>query len=120
MDLGLLPVNTLNEFGILGTPSTGIRRPTDGFHWSAPDNVFGKATLFGMSAERSDQEYNYKTDSEICRENQDFGRQNILMSQLPLDSTPIGTNTTNVIMSQFDSNLIGTKTLDPNPLTQPT
>ena len=81
MDLGIHDVNTSNEFGILGTPTTNIRSQTDGSHWLATDHVFGKATSVGIIAARSDQGYSYKTDFEICRENQDFGRQNISMSR---------------------------------------
>ena len=73
--LGLPVVNTSTEFGILGTPATTIRRLKDGSYWSASDHVFGEATSVGMSATRSDQEYSYKTDFEIWRENKDFGRK---------------------------------------------
>ena len=59
VDLGLPAVNTLDEFGILGTPATMIRSTADGYHWSALDNVFGEATAVGMGAARSDQEYSY-------------------------------------------------------------
>ena len=59
----------------LNTPATSIRRPTDGFHWSAPDHVFGEATAVGMLAAKSDLDYRYKTDFEIWRENQEFKRQ---------------------------------------------
>ena len=41
------------------------------------------------------------------------------MSQPPLDSTPIGANTTNVTTSQLELTPIGTKTPEPAPLTQP-
>ena len=44
-----------------------------------------------MSAEKSDHNYKYKTDFQILRENQEFERQNILISRPPLDSTPIDT-----------------------------
>ena len=80
MDLGILAVNTLNEFGILGTPDNRIRRPKDGYHWLAPDHVFGEATAVRISAGRSDQDYSYKTHFEIWRENKEFERQNISMS----------------------------------------
>ena len=43
-----------------------------------------------------------------------------MTSQPPLESTPIGKNTTNVTMSHLDLTPIGTKTPDPKPLTQPT
>ena len=49
MDLGLPAVNTSDGFGILDTTAKSIRRLTDGYHWSAPDHVFGKSIAIGMS-----------------------------------------------------------------------
>ena len=71
----------------------------DGFHWSASDHIFGKATAAGMSATRSEQDNTYKTDFQIWRENRNFGCQDNSTSRPPLDSTPIGTNNTNVTTS---------------------
>ena len=59
------------------------------------DHVFGEVTAVVTIAARSDKDYSYKTDFEIWREIQEFDRQNVSMSQPPLHSTPIGTNTTN-------------------------
>ena len=120
VDLGIPSINTLNESGVLGTPVTRIRRPTDGSHCTTPDNFFGEETEVGMSAAKLDHEYIYKTDFEIWKENQEFGRQNISMSQPSLESTPIGTNTTNLTTSHLESTPIGKKMPDPNPLTRPT
>ena len=86
----------------------------------ATDHVFGEAASVRMSAEKSDHDYSYKTNFEIWRENYEFERHNISMSRPPLNSTPIGTNTTNVTMSHLDSTPIGTKNLDTYPLTRPT
>ena len=61
MDLGLPAVNALNELDIFGTPATRIIISTDESHWSAPDLVFGEATVVGLSEARSDQNYSYKT-----------------------------------------------------------
>ena len=99
IDLGLPAVSTSDEFGILGNPATRIISPTDGSHWLFTDYIFGRSTAIGMKVERSDQDYSYKADFEIWRGNQDIGRQNISMSQPPLDSTTIGTNMTNITMS---------------------
>ena len=120
MDLGLLDTNKLNERGVIGTPATKIRMPKDGSHWMAPYHVFGETTAVGMSAEKSDHEYCYKTGFEIWRENKEFEHQHILMSRPPLDSTPIGTNMTNITTSHLESTPIETKTPDPKPLTRPT
>ena len=74
MDLGLTAVNTSDEFSIQGTPGNRIIRTTDGSHWSVPDHIFGKVTAVGTIAPSSEQDYSYKIDFEIWRENQDFGR----------------------------------------------
>ena len=70
-----------------------------------------------MSEAKSDHDFNYKTKFQIGKDNKEFERQNILMSQPLLDSTPIGTNTTNAKISNLDSTSVGTKTPDPKPLT---
>ena len=69
---------------------------------------------------RSEQNYSSKTDFETRRENKDFGRQNNSMSRPPLDSTSLGTNTTNGTMSPIDSIPVRTKTTEPTPQTRPT
>ena len=65
MDMGILAIHALNESDFLGTSITSIQRLTYGYHWRAPDHVFGEATSVGMSAEKSDNEYSYKTDFGI-------------------------------------------------------
>ena len=74
VDLGILAINTSNKLGVIGPTDTMIRRPMDGYHWFMPDHVFGEATAVGMSAVRSDQDYSYKTDFEILRENQECSK----------------------------------------------
>ena len=51
MNLGIPPINTLDESGVLGTPATRIRRLTDGYYYNSPDHFFGEVTVVGMSAE---------------------------------------------------------------------
>ena len=63
-NLGLLEVNTLDEFNALGTRATRVRRPMYGSHWSAPGHVSGEVTAVGMRRTRSEQNYSYKTDFE--------------------------------------------------------
>ena len=75
MDLGIPTINALNKINVLGTPDTRILRPMDRYHRSTPDHVFGEATAVGISAAKSDHDYNYKNDFEILRENQEFERQ---------------------------------------------
>ena len=48
---------------------------------------------------------------------QDFGRQNDSMNRPPLDSNPLGTNTTNGTTSPRDSIPVGAKSPEPTPLT---
>ena len=69
-----------------------------------------------MSGTISEKKYSHKTDFETRRENQDFGRQNISISQPPLDSTPIDNNTTNGTTSPIESIPVRKKTTDPTPL----
>ena len=73
-----------------------------------------------MSGAKLDQDYNYKTEFQICKKSKEFERQNILMSWPPLDSSHIGVNTTNVKISHLDLTPVGKKTPDPKPLTLPT
>ena len=54
MDLGFRAMNTLIEISDLGTPVNSIQRPADGSHW----HVFGEGTTVGMSAAKSDHNYN--------------------------------------------------------------
>ena len=115
VDLGLLDVNTLDEFSILCNPTTRIIRSMDVFHMSALNHVFGEATMVGINVARSDHDYIYKTDFEIWREKQDFGRQNISISQSHLESSTISTNMSNRTTSQFDSIPIETKNPEPMP-----
>ena len=49
MDLGILYINTLNESSVLGNFASSIQNPTEIYHLSAPDNIFGEATAVGMS-----------------------------------------------------------------------
>ena len=95
MDMGSSAINTFYEISGLSTPTTRIQRPTDGSHWITPDHIFGEATELVMCAVKSDHDYNFKTEFQIWKENQDFDHQNILMSRPPLNLTPVGTNTKN-------------------------
>ena len=118
MHLGLSDVNTLEEHRSFCTPDTRFERPADGYNWSAPGHVFGEVTVSGTSGTRSEQKYNHKTHFATRRENQDFERTNISMSQPPLDSTPFGTKKTNITMSPINSIPVGKKMPDPTLLTQ--
>ena len=62
-----------------------------------------------MSEANSDQEYNYKTGFQIWKNNNEFERQNISMSQPPLDLTPISTKTTSAKLSHLDYTPVDTK-----------
>ena len=67
----------------------------DGAHWIAPNHSFGETTAVGVSEAKSDYDYNYKNKFQNWKENKEFECQNISMSQPPLKSTHIGTNTSN-------------------------
>ena len=102
MNLGLSSVYTPDELDSVFIPSTIIRRPTDGSNWLPPGYIIFKVTSDRKSRTRSEQNYSAKTDFETRSENQYFGRQNNSMSQPPLDSTPLGTNINNIIISTID------------------
>ena len=102
MQLGLPSVHASAELGSFGKPDTRVRSPSEGSNWSAPSNVFGKDTVVRVSGTRSEQNYSSKTDFETRKKTQDFGQQNISMSQPLLESTPFGTNTTNGTMSPIE------------------
>ena len=78
MALGFSIINSLDESSGLSTPTTIIRMPADGSHWSAPNHVFGENTAVGVSESKSDYDYNYKTLSQIWKESKEFERQNEL------------------------------------------
>ena len=67
IDLRFSTINSLNESSGIITPTTRIRRPMDGSHWSAPDHVLGEATAVGISVAKSDHDYSYKTEFQIWK-----------------------------------------------------
>ena len=69
LNFGFLAVNASDEFNTFGTSDTRFRRPTKGYHWFVQDHVLGEATVVRMSGTSSEQNYSYKTDFEIWREN---------------------------------------------------
>ena len=87
--------------------------PADGNHWSAPDHIFSETTDVGVSEAKSDYDYNYKTDFHIWNENKEFECQDISVSQIPFNSTHIGTNTSDAKISPLDSTPVGRKTSYP-------
>ena len=84
VNLGIPSVNASDVVNIFSTPTTRIRRRSDGPHWFVLDRDFGEAIAVRMNAKRSELDYSYKTGFQNERKNQDFGRQNITMSQPPL------------------------------------
>ena len=117
MNPGLLSVHTSDELGYVVILTNRIRKPTGGSNWLLPGHFIGEVTADRVIKTGSEQNYNARTDFETRGGNQDFGRKNNSMSQPPLDSTPLGTNTTNVTMSPIDLIPVRTKTPDPTPLT---
>ena len=87
MNLGISAVHTSDEIRSFSIPSTIFGRMTYGSNWIYPGNLIGKVTESKMSKTRSTQNHSSKTDFENMRGNQYFERQNISMSQTPLDRT---------------------------------
>ena len=120
VNLGLSSVYTSDGLGSVFIPTTRIGTPTDGFNWIPSSHSIGEVTADRVSRTGSYQDYNTKTDFETRKENQYFWRQNNSISRPPLDSTPLGTNTTNRTISPIDSIPVETKTSYPTPLIRPT
>ena len=102
MNLGILSVYASDDLGSFTIPATIIRRTINRSKWLLPGHSIGEVTEDRMSRMQLEQKCRSKTDFETRTENQDFGRQNNSMSQPPLESTPIGTNTTNGTMSPIE------------------
>ena len=112
MNMGMSSVHTLDELGYVLIPTTRIGRPTDGYNWLPPGHRIVGVTADIVSGKRSETNYYSKSDFETRRGgvvNQDFGRQNNYMSQPPLESTPLCTNTKNGTTSPIESIPVGTK-----------
>ena len=58
-------MNELDEGSGLSTPATIIQKPVDGTHWSQSNHIFCETTAVGVSKEKSDYDYSYKTDFQI-------------------------------------------------------
>ena len=119
VNLWLLSIHTSDELRSVFIPTTRIRTLTDGSNWLLPVHWIGNVTADRVSRTGSDKYYNAKTYFETRKGNQYFGRQNDSMSQPPLESTPLGTNTTNGTTSHIDLIPVGGETPEPTPLTQP-
>ena len=110
VNLGISSVHTSDGLGYAFIPNTRIRRPKYGSKYISPVHCIGEITVDRVSRTGSEQNYNAKTDFGTRRENQDFGCQNNSMSRPHLESTPLGTNTTNRKTSPIDSIPVETKT----------
>ena len=76
-----------------------------------------------VSRTKEKNHYKFKSEFETRRDklvDQFFWRQNDPMSRPPLDSTPLGTNTTNGTTSPSDSIPVGTKCPKPTSPALPT
>ena len=67
VDMGFLTIDALDDNSGFHTPATIIWRPTDGAHWSTPNNICGEITILGVSKANSDCNYNYKTEFQIWK-----------------------------------------------------
>ena len=122
MTFGLLDVNTADELRSVFVPTNRVRSLTDGFNWIPPGHDISEATADIVSETKSKKHYNFKDEFETRGDkivDQDFGCQNDPMIRPSLESTPIGTNTTNGTTSPIDSIPSKTKTPEPMPLTRP-
>ena len=84
ISLGISYTDTLDEVARLSSPPTSIRRPKNASHWSTTNNIFEQATEEGVIKAKPD-DYNYKHDFRIWKENQEFERQTFSRSRPPLE-----------------------------------
>ena len=61
VNLGFSTINALDESSGLGTSAAIIQRPTGVSHCRPPNHVFGAVTAVGMSEDKSDYDYTYKS-----------------------------------------------------------
>ena len=114
------PVHITYKLGAVIVPTTRFGRPKNGSDWIQHGHDIEESTADMVSKTKAKNHYNFKIDIETMREIQYFEQENISMSRPTLDSTPLGTNMTNVKTSPIDSIPVGVKTPEPNPLTRPT
>ena len=116
----MLSVNTTYELRSIFVPTTRIGTPTDGSNCIQPGHYISEASPDIVSGTKGKNHYNFKSEFETRRDkmvDQDFGRQNDPMSRPTLDSTPLGSNTTNGTTLSSDLIPVGTKSPKPTPLT---
>ena len=112
VDLEFSTVDALYKGAGLWNPATRFGSPMDVSHWSAPDHIFEKNTVVG-DAVSAKSHYNHKTYFDIWKENMEFESQKNARSRTPLESTPVGTKTSDKKIPFLDSTPIGVKTSDP-------
>ena len=119
-DLGMSSVDTTGELGSVFSHTTRIGLATHGSYWLPCNRYICKATEDIVSRTKAKNHYNFKSEFETRRDkvvDQDFGCQNDSMSRPPLDSTPLGTNTTSGTTPRSDSIPVGAKFPKPTALT---
>ena len=79
VDLRFSTIDTLDKGDSIYTPANRVGKATNVAHWSAMDHIFGESTVVG-EAVSAKSDYNYKTDFEIWKKNQEFERQKIARS----------------------------------------
>ena len=89
VDLGLSTNDVLDKGASIWNPYTRVGRPTYAAHWSTLGHIFGKTTAVGNYV-IAKSDYNYKTDFDTWRENQEFESQKNARNLPPLDLNPVG------------------------------
>ena len=112
MDLGMSFVDTTNEIWSVFASTTRIISSSYVYDWLPRSHFISKATEDIVIETKAKNHYNFKSEFENSRDkvvDQYFGRKHNSTSRPPLDSTPIGTNTTNRTTLPSDSIQFGTK-----------
>ena len=84
ISLGIASVNTTDKLGSISNPTTRFRRSTRSSDWIHHGHDIEEATEYRVSETIANIDYILKSDFETMREIQDFERENIYMSPLPL------------------------------------
>ena len=74
-ELGIYTINALDEIISLSNPTIRIRRLIDVTHCNMPTHIFVETTVVGVSEAKSNYDYNYKTEFQIWKENNEFERE---------------------------------------------
>ena len=102
MNFGLSYVKTTDKIGSVFVPTTRVGRTTNVSNWILPGHDISKATTDRVSKTNTNNHYTFKSELRLGEKFKILCAQNYPMGQSTLDSTPLGTITTNRTTSPID------------------